>query len=50
MMQISMPKQLIHSYIIHSLSQLTQEPYPVVTWNSEMEMNTLIYITHQLLI
>ena len=39
-MQISMPRRLIHSCIIHSLSQLTQGPYPVVIWRFETVTNT----------
>ena len=48
MMQISMPRRLIHSCIIHSLSQLTQGPYPIVVWRLETVANTPRFIIHQL--
>ena len=43
-----MPRRLIHSCIIHSRSQLTQGPYPIVIWRLETVTNTPRFITHQL--
>ena len=43
-------RRLIHSCIIHSLSQLTQGPYPIVIWRLETVTNTPRFIIHQLLI
>ena len=40
----------IQSCIIHSLSQLTQGPCPIVIWRLETVTNTPKFIMHQLLI